>query len=162
MTDNTIALITIIAGIIGPGTGIGALIFMIVFVRQERRKRNAEGAILEADAKTKEASAGSQEADTAVKVKAMAMEMAQEYKKSYDIIIVENKNIRTEFETLRVMYYKMNGKVNRIVQLVKQNSEYRKKVAEQTECLCSAQCIGNDDEMMKQINLIMLENGETK
>lgn len=144
-------ILEIIKLILGPGLSVMTLVGGGLYIRSEKRKKSAL-------ADQEENKAKLQKTEDAERVKKMALDLAEEYRRKDGVSTISNETLRADIERIRKMYYKIDGKITRIVQLVKQNVEYRQRLAKQSNCMPG--CIGADQDMLNQIEAIMAENGE--
>jgi len=144
IVDQIANIVQYIVTTFGGWAGLATLIGVFLYIRQERRSRDAKSREVEGKAKEKEVSATDQ-------IEQISMRLTKEFEDRYNILQkTADKNSR--------LIVKLTIKIDRIVQVIRQNIEYRSALP--IKDVVKTKIADADKAMLDRINAIVQENGD--
>ena len=144
IVDQIANIVQYIVTTFGGWAGLATLIGVFLYIRQERRSRDAKSRVVEGNAKEKEVSATDQ-------IEQISLRLTKEFEDRYLVLQkTADKNSR--------LVVKLTIKIDRIIQIIKQNIEYRLGLPIKDNV--RVRMVDADKAMLDRINAIVQENGD--
>ncbi len=127
----------------GGWAGLAIIVGAFLYINEERRYRTAKSIDTEAEAKQKEVSSTDQ-------IEKMSLKLTKEFEERYNAKVKESDHNST-------LVIKLTHKIDRIIQIIRQNIEYRNGLPIKSSV--KEKMVSADTGMMEKINAIVIENG---